>query len=244
LQYNISEIMDQQLISLITQTAFISPQDKDFLIEKLSGMSPLEKLRLRGALLSGQAPEILQSLQIMRAKFFAKETPKKPDLIEQISNKISGNKAPSVVAHSVLTQAAVLGSNAPQPVRGEQVKPLNNIQEFYHPGQLSMLNSNHITFGLNINNEQVMQSFLSKLTSVFESIENVNIKRSYFMNWVESPLFTSYINTTLTALRHPELQPAKIILNLLYQINNQYLNNKQFQFAAVISNHVRNLAGV
>jgi hypothetical protein len=143
-----------------------------------------------------------------------------------------------------LTQPNILGGQPPQAIRGENIRPLQRLEEFYHPGQLSMLSTNHINFGLNTNTEQIIQNFLASLTDVFSRIDNVNLRRSYFMNFIESSLFVSYINTTLTAFRHPELQPPKIILNLLYQINQQYLNNKQFQVAAVISNHLRNLCGV
>lgn len=236
--------MEEQLLQLVNQTQFLSPSDKSFLLERLPEMNDLEKLRLRGALLGGHAPDILQSLQLMRAKFFSKEIPKKPDILDKISNAFSGKKTNQIISHSILTQATVLGSNPPLAIHGEKIAQLQNLAEFNQPGQLSMLNSQHITLGLNANVEQVIQNFLEKLTVIFNGIDNINLKRSYFMNFVESPLFVSYINTALTALRHPELQPPKIILNLLYQINPQYLNNKQFQFAAVISNHLRNLCGI
>lgn len=64
------------------------------------------------------------------------------------------------------------------------------------------------------------------------------------MNFLQSPLFSGYLNTGLTALRHPELEPSKIILNLLYQIDSNYLNNKQFVQAATVSNHLRGLCGL
>lgn len=236
--------MDQQVLDLINRTGFLSPGDKSFLIERLEEMSPLEKLRLRGALIKGYAPEVLQSLELMRAKFFQKEVPKKPDILSKISNVFRGSRPNIVVAHSILTNPNILGATPPMAMRGEKVKPLNSLSEFNHPAQLSYLNSSHVTFGLNTNTEQIIQNFLENLNNIFSRLDNINLRRAYFMNFVESPLFVSYINTALTALRHPELQPPKIILNLLYQINQQYLNNKQFQFAAVISNHLRNLCGV
>jgi hypothetical protein len=236
--------MDQQLLLLINQTQFLSPSDKSFLAERLNEMNALEKLRLRGALLGGHAPDILQSLQLMRAKFFSKELPKKPDLLTRISNAFTGKKENQIIAHSILTQSTILGSNPPTAIHDKSLPLLQNLADFSSPGQLSMLNSSHVTLGLNVNTEQIIQNFLEKLTTIFNQLDNINLKRSYFMNFVESPLFVSYINTALTALRHPELQPPKIILNLLYQINPQYLNNKQFQFAAVISNHLRNICGI
>lgn len=236
--------IDEHLQQLINQTPFLNQGDKSFLLEKIVQMSPLEKLKLQGSLVSGHAPAILQSLQVTRAKFFQKETPKKPDIITKISNAILGTKPKTIVSKSILTQPQVLGGAAPQSIRGEKVRELLTLEDFYHPAQLSQLTSKHVTFGINANTEQIIQKFLDVVHDTFESIDNINLKRAYFMNFVESPLFVSYINTALTALRHPELQPAKIILNLLYQINTNYLNNKQFQFAAIISNHLRNVCGI
>jgi hypothetical protein len=236
--------MDTSLIQLINQTPFLSVGDKGFLTDKLVEMSPLEKLKLERSLISQRPPEILQNLQLARAKFFQAETPKKQDVLTQITNVFAGKKTKEIVARSILTQPNLLGSPVPQAMHNQEVNLLQNLEDLYHPIQLSMLDQRHVNFNLNTNTEQVMQRFLSKLTEIFENIEDVNLKRSYFMNFVESRLFTKYINTALTALRHPELQPAKIILNLLFQINPEYLNSKQFGLAAVISSHLRNICGL
>ena len=235
---------DLILISFINKTPYLSPGDKSFLVEKLPQMNPLDKLRVRNSVTSGQAPAILQVLQIMRAKFYQKEIPPKPNLIEKVVQAILPPKPKVAVAHSVLTQTNFLGGTIPKPIRDDKVKPFNSIGELYNPVQLAFLNAKHITFDLNSNTEQIIQNFLETLTEAFSKVENVDLKRCYFMNFVQSPLFKSYVNTGLTALRHPELEPAKIRLNLLYQINTNYLNNKQFQFASIICNHLRNLCGV
>lgn len=237
--------MNQELVKLVQQTPFLSQGDKSFLLDKISEMNPLDKLKLEHSLKSSQAPEILQNLQLIRAKFFASEAPKKEDILTKITNVLTGTKKNrTIVAKSLVTQPQLLGSPVPKAIHENRIIPLNSLEEFNYPGQLSLLTQNHINFGLNSNTEQIMQNFLNKLTRVFERITDVNLKRAYFINFLESQLFGKYINTTLTALRHPELKPSKIILNLLYQINPEYLNNKQFQLASVICNHLRNLCGL
>jgi hypothetical protein len=236
--------MDQHVIDLISKTPFLSPGDKSFLIEKIGQMNALDKLKLQQSLTHGQPPDILQSLQLIRAKFFDSEKPKEQDLISRVASAILPKKQPKVVSTSILTQSQILGTSAPQAITGENVRPLDNLVEFYHPGQLSLLAARHVTFGINENPDQSVQNFLRNLDKIFDKINDVNVRRGYFMNFIQSPLFGSYINTGLTALRHPELQPPNIILNLLYQINPNYLNNRQFSQASIISNHLRGLCGI
>lgn len=236
--------MDEHLTQLITSTYLLSPGDKSFLLDKLSQMSPFDKLKLKQSLMHGQAPAILQSLQLMRAKFFESEMPKKQDMISQIAATVLPKKPKKVLSASILTQPSILGGPIPQAPRNNNVRPLHSLSDFQDPNQLLMLNNNHVTFGLNDNVDQIVQNFLLKLDQVFENIDNINMRRNYFMSFLQSQLFSSYLNTGLTALRHPELEPAKIILNLLYQINPNYLNNKQFRQAAIISSHIRSLCGL
>lgn len=236
--------MAQNLVELISNTTFLSQGDIQFLLERVKDMSALEKLKLQQSLVHNQAPAILQSLQLMRAKFFEGETEKKPDLITKITSALIPKKPKKPVSTSILTQPYYLGSEPPLAIKDTSVSSLNSLNEFYHPFQLSFLNSSHINFSLNQNGDQITQSFLNKVDETFEKIESISVRRSYFMCFLQSPLFAAYMQTGLTALRHPELEPSKIILNLLYQINPSYLSNKQFSQAATISNHIRGLAGV
>lgn len=236
--------MNDNLNKLIVDTPFLSNGDKDFLIQKLPNLSPLERLKLQQSLSHGQAPNILQSLQIIRARFFNSEAPKKPDLLSQVASAIFPKKPKKVLANNILNQPQIIGGPVPQFVKVANVQPLRSLGEFYHPFQLGMLSPNHLNFGLNDSSEIIVQSFLTKLDQIFDKIENINLRRGYFMNFVQSPLFNSYLNTGLTGLRHPELQPSNIVLNLLYQINTTYLNNKQFKAAAVICNHLRSIASL
>lgn len=241
-------IIDNTMIRLIEQTPYLNPADKNFLVETLPQMQPLEKMRLRSSLMAGELPSILQSLQIAKASFFEKQKQENPKKSNNFLNKVSSvlhpKIQPKIISKSILTDPKLLGSSAPQAIKDQNPKPLVTLNDFYHPAQLSFLNSNHIGFGLDVNSEQILHDFLDKLTKVFDSIENVNLKRGYFMNFIQSPLFSSYINTAITALRHPELEPRNIALNLLNQINPNYLSNRQFQIAALISNHLRNLCGI
>ncbi len=236
--------MDSQLQTLIQNTPHLSLGDKSFLVEKIHMMSPLDKLKLRQSIETGVAPAILQQLQLTRAKFFDQEIPKPPDAITKVINSVIPPKPKKVISFSVLSQPNLLGGPVPQAVTTDKVAVIQNLSQFNHPAQLSQLHPNHVTFSINDNADQLIQNFLNQLDSVFEKIPSLNVRRCYFMNYLQSPLFSSYLNTGLTALRHPELEPAKIIFNLLYQIDPNYLNTKQFTQAATISNHLRGLCGI
>jgi hypothetical protein len=234
---------DASLISLVLSTPFLSPGDKSFIQENLPNMTALEKLKLKQSLLTWQAPAILEQLQIIRAKFYEKEIPKKPDPITQVVHNIFPPKPKKVLSVSVMNQPGYLGAPIPQPAR-DQAPPMYTLTEYNHPAQLATLHSQLISFNLNDNSEQIMQNFLQSLSASFDKIDNIQVRRGYFMSYMRSPLFSAYLNTGMTALRHPELEPAKIILNLLYQIDSKYLNNKQFKYVAMITNHLRNLCAV
>jgi hypothetical protein len=236
--------MDALIQSLILKTPFLSAGDKSFLSEKVPMMSPLDKLKLRQSLETGVAPAILQQLQLTRAKFFDQEIPKPPDAISKVINAVLPPKPKKVISFSILSQNQLLGGPTPQAITTDKVPAINTLADFNHPAQLSQLQPKHITFNINDNGDQILQTFLKKLDTLFAGIPNLNVRRCYFMNFLQSPLFSGYLNTGLTALRHPELEPSKIILNLLYQIDSNYLNNKQFVHAATVSNHLRGLCGL
>jgi hypothetical protein len=234
--------MNQQLIDLIHQTQFLSVGDKDFLMEKIPAMTSLEKLKLQTQLQRGEAPAILQSLQILRGKFFESETPKKPDIITKTFQKIFPQPKPRPVSVSVLTQEAITGTPPAQQIMTGKAPVLGSLADFSMLEQLTQITAGHVTFDLNQNIEQNIHTFLAKLDQLFGAVDDLVMRRNYYMNFVQSALFKSYLHTGITSFRHPELEPRKIALNLLYQINTNYLNNQQFRQAAIISSHIRRLA--
>jgi hypothetical protein len=234
--------MNEQLIDLIHKTQFLSVGDKDFLLEKISEMSSLEKLKLQTQLQHGEAPPILQSLQILRSRFFETEKPKQPDIITKAIQKIFPQPKPRPISISILAQEQILGSPVAQPIITGKALILKSLAEFSSLEQLIQLNPQHVTFDLNNNIEQNIHIFLMNLDSLFAKVDNIIVRRNFYMNYIQSPLFMAYLHTGLTVFRHPELEPRKIALNLLYQINTNYLNNQQFRQAAIISSHLRRLA--
>ena len=110
--------------------------------------------------------------------------------------------------------------------------------------QLNILNQNHLKIGSIDQEEIVLQKFLNKLDDLFDKIPDINIKRSFFASFVNSPLFVSYLNSGLTAMRHPELEPRDVVLNTLHSVNDNYLNNRTFEMASIITNHLRHLSGI
>lgn len=257
---------DLEILQLIQGTKFLNPNDKHFLSQSLSALSPLEKIRLKSALTSNNPLAILQNLQMVKAKIYnnpnqpslnanttagswsnnqsqSPEKNKKKNLLEKLSAKLFPEKKPEIISPSILTDLRYLGSNTPKIIRGNST-PLKRLDEFSHPSQLSYLSVSHVNFGLSSNNKQILNVFFERTEDVFDEIESVDLKRGYFMNYIQSSLFNNYLKTALTALKHQELQPRKVVLNMMHQINSNNLNTTQFESAAEITNHLRSLVGI
>jgi hypothetical protein len=233
-----------ELQVLIERSDSLHSGDKDFLLSKLNSMSPIDKLKLKHSLQSGQTPAILQSLQLMRAKFIESEKPKDPDLITRVVQTVFKPTPPKAVATSFLNQTQVLGSPIPKPPTVNPNLKLNSLNSFNSLEQLRIISPFHIAFQLEQNPDLIIREFYERSEDLFDKIDDIYSRRCYFMLFISSPLFGAYINTGLTALRHPELQPSNIILNTLFQIDNKHLNSKQFKYAAMIANHLTTLCGI
>lgn len=233
-----------EIRSLINNSSFLSPGDKDFLITKLEKMSPVDKLQLKHSLSIGQAPRLLDTLQKMRSKFMATESPKTPDIITKIVQTVFKPTPPKIISASILNQPHLIGSQAPTAPPIGRIPTLNRLSEFSQLEQLNQLSTVHINSNNGENADQIIRQFFDKLDNLFDKINSLITRRNVFMLFLESPLFGAYMNTGLTALRHPELQPSSIILNTLYQIDAKHMNNKQFNQAASISSYVRTLCGL
>jgi hypothetical protein len=234
---------NQELVDLINNSPILNEGDKDFIVSKLDELSPLDKLKLQTNLTNNVAPELLNTINTMRMAFFKQETPPKPDFISKFVQKVSPPKPKKVVSHSILNQPAYLGGYLPKALSVPRVN-LPNLNEFHNLNELNSLTPLHITFGLNDNAEQTLNNFYQKLDELFSEVVDIHMKRAYFMMFLQSPLYITYTDTGLTALRHPEITPSSIILNRLQQIHPKYLNTKQFQIASKICAHIRMLCGV
>jgi hypothetical protein len=242
-------VIDEKLKQLVQQTTYLNQGDKDFILQKIPEMSALEKMRLRGSLTSGEVPQILQNLQLLRAKFQEKEQPQEKsnqNFLDKLTSKFNKPTKPQVVASSIFTKPDLLGTKTPlKPIRPKSdIQPLNSLTEIYHPAQLAFLHPNHLQFTNDNEARQALNSFSKKVEKIFDKIENVDVKRGFFMTFLQSTLFKAYINTALTAMKHQELTPRNAVLNLLYQIHQKYLNRQQFALAAEISHILRGVSGL
>ena len=235
---------DNELLLLIDQSSHLTPSDKSYLISQISFIAPLDKLRLKHSLANGHAPAILDHLNIIRNKFANLEKPKEPNPVIKVINTLFKPAAPKIVSNSFLNQGILLGGMVPKLIPTGSITALTSLSQINSLEQLKILTSHHISFNLNQNTDYEMQIFYQKISGLFSKIPSINERRSYFLNFLSSPLFKAYINTGLTALRHPELQPASIVLNTMYQIDAKYLNNKQFRLTANISTCLRGLCGL
>jgi len=270
-------IVDSQLQALIQQTTSLNSEDKNFLLQNLSQINPLDKMRLRSGLASQNTAQTLQILQLLKANFVQSQQPeeqpnlqnlqsqpqpetkpqtqpqhqqtnqnepKKEGILSKVANAVFPKKKPEILSRSILTRKEILGSEPPVPTQIQQQPRPKNLLEFNNLGQLSLLDNQHVTFGLNSNFEQVINGFMNNTDQMFDSIQSIDVRRGFFMHYVRSPLFSNYLNTAISGMKNLELQPRKVALNLLHQIDPNYLNSQQFKIAAEITNHLRNTVGL
>lgn len=237
--------MQPELKELIQQSDSLQIGDKDYLLSKLSSLTPLEKLRLKTSLLGNRPPSILNQLQQVRAKFMIAETPRKPDPITQAFQTVFKPTPPKPIAISILSQPQLLGEQIKLKIINPRISALNSIVEIKSLEQLVIMTPRHVSFDIDQNPEILLQEFNNKIEILFESISSITERRSYLIQYLSSPLFRIYLKTGTTALNHPELQPSSIVLNTLYQIDSQlYLNRKQFTSTAIINNYLRQICGL
>jgi hypothetical protein len=243
LKNNMPNEKNAYLIELIEQNSYLTAGDHDFLISKIDELSPLDRLKLERSLKAGKPPELLEQLRILQIQFTKAETPKKPDILTKIVQVINPPRPKKVLSHSILNQPSYLGSSVPRSHKVES-QALAALSQFTHLNQLGLLSPLHVTFAPQDPVDQTLFTFFEKLDDAFHDVQQIDMKRAYFMNFLQSPLYIAYTDSGLTALRHPEITPAAIIFNRLQQINPKYLNTKQFQIASQICSHIRMLASI
>jgi hypothetical protein len=236
-------MFDQEIIELTKGTGILNANDKTYLADILPRLTQLEKFKLKTALSSEQIKVILSNVQLLKIKYPPEQ--KQPSgIMGKISQLIHPPKPQKLVAMSILSQPAVIGTVMPMPITSNKTETFKLIDNFSDLLQLNILSQNNLQIGSTDQEELSLQRFLNKLDELFEQINDINIKRSFFASYIQSPLFISYLNTGLTAMRHPEIEPREVILNTLHKVNQNYLNNKTFEMASIITNHLRHLSGI
>jgi hypothetical protein len=245
-------LTNDMLIEAIKNTQLLQAQEKEFLNTRLDKMDHLDKFKLKRYLIINDEKTIRETFRIIRDKIIRDEKEKEffaqnstnsnaSKLVNKLAPKQENNTIP--VSISILSDVKYLGHDidTPPEVRGE---PFRRLEYFSNLDQLSLLESSHVTFSLDDEVSVIIQKFLNKLTELFNNLDDIKLKRSYFRLFMRSSLFNSYLNTGITALRHVEIQPRKIALNLIYQTDPIYLNTNQFEYTSTISNHLKDLAEV
>jgi hypothetical protein len=236
-----------KLEDLVRSAKHISDIDKAFLLDKAREMKPLEKLQLEQSLVSNQIPESLAQIARLRQRFMALENkPKGNDVFSKIIQTVIPAPQKRLFSKSVLLQPHVSGTAESKAVTLNPAPAMiRNLSEFNNLKQLVVLNPAHVTFLTSDSSDQILDNFYKVLEKLFDAISDVKVKRDYLMTFMQSMLFNMYLNTGMTALRHPELQPRSIALNQMYQIDNRkYLNKTQFQHTSNITSEIRSLCGL
>ena len=235
---------DQNLISLIRNAPYLMEPEKQYLVEKIPIMGPLDKLKTKKSLTENTTPDLIVEFRPTREEFLKSEKPKeaKPNALQA---KILGQKPKpkQIVAFSILGQPHYLGSPSPrpQPVRPIPSTKLEEIVELFHLGSLT---PDHVSFTINENGEQAIRAFLQRIETKMSTLPDMYQKRNVLALFLSSPLFKLYLNTGITALKHPEIKPKSTILNTMQKIDRRFLNRNQFEYAAMLSSGLRSMAGL
>jgi hypothetical protein len=236
-------MFDNQINTTIQANRTLSRDDKIYLSQTLVKLNPLEKLKLKNALDSEDSLALRSMVELIKIKFPIVVKPN-TGFFGKISQFINPPKPQKIVSPSILSTPATLGGPVPTPFPVNNVTPLQNTEQFSDLSQLAMLDQSHFINGTEQQEDINLQKFLEKLDHMFDQIADTQIKRSYFASFVTSPLFNSYMNTGLTAIRHPEIEPREIILNTLHMTNNNYLDKRKFEIASIVTNHLRHQCGI
>jgi hypothetical protein len=247
---------DDMLIEAIKSSVIFQEQEKEFILTRMGRFDHLDKFKLKRYLLVNDEKTVRETYRVIRDKL-QREEKEKEYLSQTSSNNAQVNQvknifdkyAPKIdrpqspISNSLLSDIEFLGHEIPMApqVRGQ---PFKNIDYFTNLDQLCLLESSHVTFSLDDNVPIIIQKFLNKLTTLFDEIDDIMIKRSYFRLFMRSALFNNYLNTGITALRHTEIQPRKIVLNLIYQTDPIYMNANQFEYTSTISHHLKQLVDI
>jgi hypothetical protein len=237
-------MFDEQILQLIDISTSINVEDKAYLRETLPRFTPLEKLKLKNTLASEENTAIISAVQLIKLKFPAQQKTATNNIFSRINQFINPQKPQKLVAMSILTQPNVIGGQMPTPIVSNTIVQFQTVAEFSDLLQINTLNPNHLLAGSSEQEDIMLQKFLAKLDQLFDKQNDINIKRGFFASYIQSPLFISYMNSGLTAMRHPELEPRQVVLNTLHSVNKNYLNNRTFEMASIITNHLRHVCGI
>jgi hypothetical protein len=236
-------MFDNQINTAIAANHTLSRDDKSYLSQTIIKLNPLEKLKLKNTLGTDDPVALRSMVELIKIKFPIVVKPN-TGFFGKISQFINPPKPQKIVSPSILSNPISLGGPVPSPFPLGNTQPLQNTEQFFDLGQLGMLNQSHFINGTEQQEDVNLQKFLEKIDNMFDQVSDTQTKRSYFASFVTSPLFNSYMNTGLTAIRHPEIEPREIILNTLHMTNNNYLDKRKFEIASIITNHLRHQCGI
>jgi hypothetical protein len=236
-------MFDNQITASINANTYITREDKMFLTQVLVKLNPLEKLKLKSLVSSDEQTTLVSGIELLKIKF-PPEVKVQSGFFSKISQFINPPKPQKIVSPSILSSTQALGGPIPVPFPANNVGRLDTSEAFYDLAQLAFLDQSQFGNGTEQQEDVNLQKFLEKIDGMFETVPKTETKRSYFASFVTSPMFNAYMNTGLTAIRHPEIEPREIILNTLHLTNSNYLDKRKFEIASIITNYLRHLCGI
>jgi hypothetical protein len=236
---------DQAIIEMIRKSPILMEPEKNYLIDKVLVMGPLDKLKTKKALTTNTTPDLVLEFRKTAHVFIDKEQEEQKKS-EQLANKSmfgKSNEPRIIVAHSLLSQPTLLGGPTPAPAPSAPIR-ITSLDDIKEPYQLNSLIPEIVSYGINENGEQSIRNFLEKMEIKITAIPDISIKRNMFALFLQSPLFRVYINTGITALKHPEIKPKNTVLNTMQKIDGRFMNRSQFELTTLISSGLRAMMGL
>jgi hypothetical protein len=233
-------VMDP-ILQFIKINEILNVQDFEFLMRVWKDLTPIEKFKIKSYLQLSQIGSLLTLMQVLKIRF--PET-KKVTIFDKINNIFSKEQLPNkIIAPSILMDPKAFGNNFPQALRTDNIPAVTKIDQIQDLAQLGTFSQSQIEFEPNQDENVILSRFYTKIDALIEKTPNLFVRKCVMATYLQSPLYIGYINTALTAFKHPEIEPRKVVLNLLHSANTNFLSSKEFEIASAITGHLRFVCG-
>lgn len=183
------------------------------------------------------APKIVTELQLTPSKHATLDS----DFSwKQLIASIEQARPNTISVESLLKDPEYLGQGIEQlPTLTTEIPELISIDTLSDYRQIEKLDTQDVTFFLDENPEQKLFLLRDKLLKILGKKTTISQRRAVFLLFLHSPLFYKYSFTGLAALNVQSDLPRKIMLNVLHQNDDRFLNLAEFEWTAKLVKTLR-----
>lgn len=182
-------------------------------------------------------PKIVTELQLTPSKHVTLDS----DFSwKQLIASIEQARPNTIAVESLLKDPEYLGQSIEQlPTLTTEIPELLSIYDISDYRQIEKLDTQDVTFFLDENPEQKLFLLRDKLLKILGKKITIGQRRAVFLLFLHSPLFYKYSFTGLAALNVQSDLPRKIMLNVLHQNDDRFLNLAEFEWTAKLVKTLR-----